>query len=124
MEPIIAYCGLKCDSCPLYLATLEQDKSQQLTMRESIVELFAKHYGLNIRPEDVADCDGCLTNTERLFSGCSDCGIRKCARAKNIESCAYCDDYACGKLREHFARYSVAEARLEEIRQLPFPLSD
>lgn len=38
MEIMLAYCGLTCDSCPIHLATLEQDKSRQQTMRESIAE--------------------------------------------------------------------------------------
>lgn len=25
MEKFIAYCGLRCDTCPVYLLTLEQD---------------------------------------------------------------------------------------------------
>jgi hypothetical protein len=115
---MIAYCGLTCDSCPIHLATLEQDKSQQQTMRESIVDQCSKLYGLSLKLEDINDCDGCRVNSERLFSGCLNCEIRKCASQKNIESCAYCCDYACGILKEHFSHDSSAQTRLEEIRHV------
>ena len=117
MEKMIAYCGLKCDTCPIHLATLEQDRSHQQTMRKSIVEKCSMHYGMNLQPEDITDCDGCRANTGRLFSGCLNCEIRKCAIEKNIESCAYCSDYACEILKKHFSLDPSAQTRLEEIRQ-------
>jgi len=116
MELLTAYCGLVCDSCPIYLVTLEQDKPRQLTIRESIAEQCTKLYGMNLKPEDITDCDRCRANTGRLFSGCLNCEIRKCAYQKNIESCAYCRDYACERLKEFFLHDSNAQTRLEDIR--------
>ena len=63
MVTMIAYCGLKCDSCPIHLATFEKDKPRQQTMREAIAEQCSKHYGMNLNPEDITDCDGCRANT-------------------------------------------------------------
>jgi len=117
METTIAYCGLTCESCPIHLATLEQDKSQQQAMRESIAEQCSEIYGMNLQLEDINDCNGCRANSGRLFSGCLNCEIRKCASQRNIESCAFCSDYACGILKEHFSHDSSAQTRLEEIRQ-------
>lgn len=117
METMIAYCGLTCDSCPIYLATLEQDKSRQQTLRESIADQCTKLYGMNLKPEDVTDCDGCRAKTGRIFSGCLDCGIRKCASLKNIDNCAYCDDYACNILKKHFSVDKSSQIKLEEIRK-------
>jgi len=113
---MIAYCGLKCDTCPIHLATLEQDRSHQQTMRESIAEQCSKLYDMNLQPEDITDCDGCRANTGRLFSGCLNCKIRKCVNKKNIESCAFCSDYVCGILKEHFTHDPTSQSRLEEIR--------
>jgi hypothetical protein len=114
---MIAYCGLTCDSCSIHLATLEKDKSQQQTMRESIVEQCSQLYGMNLQLVDITDCDGCKANSGKLFSGCWNCEIRKCASVKNIENCAYCSDYACGILKEYFSHDSSAQARLEKIRR-------
>ena len=113
---MIAYCGLSCDNCPMHLATVEEDESIKQTMRESIAEECSKHYGLNLQPEDINDCDGCWSAPERIFSGCLYCEIRKCALQKNLESCAYCSDYACNRLKEHFLLDPEAQSRLEEIR--------
>jgi hypothetical protein len=116
METMIAYCGLTCNSCPIHLATIEQDKSRQQTMRESIAEQCSELYGMNLQLEDITDCDGCRAYSGRLFSGCLNCEIRECASQKNIASCAYCNDYACVKLNEHFSHDPTAQTRLEEIR--------
>ena len=90
METMIAYCGLTCDNCPIHLATMEQDKLHQQTMRESIADECSKLYGMKMQPEDITDCDGCRAKG-RLFSGCKDCEIRKCAVSKNFKTCADCD---------------------------------
>ncbi|MBN2348644.1 MAG: DUF3795 domain-containing protein [Bacteroidales bacterium] len=116
MDTKIAYCGLKCDSCPIHLVTLEQDKSVQQTKKKSIAEECFKLYGINLKTEDITDCDGCRADSGRLFSGCKNCKIRKCARQKNIESCAYCSNYICNILREHLSHDPTAQSRLEEIR--------
>ena len=112
-----ACCGLACNTCPIYLATLETDRSRQQEMRISIAQICAKQYNMKLRPEDINDCDGCRAETGRLFSGCKDCGIRECARGKNIENCGYCAEYACDNLTEFFRHDPGARIRLEEIRK-------
>jgi hypothetical protein len=116
MNEMIAYCGLACDKCFIHLATLEQNKSRQQEMRVSIARFISEHYNMNMQAEDITDCDGCRDNSGRLFSGCLNCEIRKCAILRNLESCAYCPDYACDKLTELFGREQGAQTRLEELR--------
>lgn len=113
---MIAYCGLTCDTCPIRLATLEQDKPKQKKMRELIAKQIRKQYGMDFLSENVTDCDGCQTNAGRLFSGCLNCEIRKCAIKKNIDNCAFCNDYACDLLEKHLSLDPSAIIRLEEIR--------
>ncbi|MBN1181081.1 MAG: DUF3795 domain-containing protein [Bacteroidales bacterium] len=117
MNTMIAYCGLACESCPIHLATLETDKIKQQALRESIAEICRKHYGIHLTAKEVNDCDGCKAYSDVLFSGCRKCEIRKCAINRDLESCAFCEDYACDKLREHFSLDPGAQERLEEIRQ-------
>lgn len=114
---MIAYCGLNCNTCPIHLATIEPDQKQQQTMRESIAELCTKQYRMNLQLEDITDCDGCRADTGRLFSGCWGCEIRKCASLKHMESCAFCNDYACDILQEHFIHDPETQIRLENIRR-------
>jgi hypothetical protein len=113
---MIAYCGLKCDSCPIYLATSEPDESLRNAIRESVAEQCNKQYGMNLLAADVTDCDGCRSDTGRLFSGCRACEIRECASLKNIENCACCSYYICDRLKAFFQNEPDAQRRLDEFR--------
>jgi hypothetical protein len=117
LDIMTAYCGLACNSCPIHLATLEQDKILQKTMRAEIARQCSDIYKMKMTVEEVTDCDGCRANDGRLFSGCLKCLIRNCTHAKNIESCAFCEDFTCEKLIYHFLLDPEAKVRLEKIRQ-------
>lgn len=114
---MIAYCGLECSSCPIHLATLEQDIPRQAEMRIIIAEELSKIYGTVPKPEIITDCDGCRAENGRLFTGCADCVIRLCASGKNLINCAFCEDYACDKLMKHYAIDPGAKIRLDEVRR-------
>ncbi len=117
MPELIAYCGLNCSGCPIYLAMLETDKSKQKLMRIAIAKECSELYHMELKPEDVTDCDGCIANTGRLFSGCVNCNIRACAKEKGVENCARCLEYVCGNLMEMFVHDPDAKTRLDEIRK-------
>lgn len=117
MTEMISYCGLTCQTCPIYLATRQENKEEQLRMRSEIVKLCKEHYGINYRLEDITDCDGCRTEGGRLFSACKSCQIRKCAREKEVENCAHCTEYACEKLEAFFGTDPAAKTRLDEIKR-------
>jgi Protein of unknown function (DUF3795) len=117
MNESVAYCGLVCSTCPIHLATLEADLTRKAEMRVVIANELSRIYGTTPKPEIITDCDGCKIADGRLFTGCADCEIRKCAFARDMINCAYCDDYACDKLNRHFAVDPGAREKLEEIRQ-------
>jgi hypothetical protein len=116
MTEMIGYCGLTCQTCPIYLATRQENKEEQARMRAEIVQQCKEQYGMNYELEDITDCDGCQTEGERLFSACKNCLIRKCAREKELENCAYCTEYACGKLEAFFNTDPTAKTRLDAVR--------
>ena len=113
---MLAYCGLRCDTCPIHLATIEKDEERKFEMRVSIVEQINRQYNKDLMPEDISDCDGCKAKGGRLFTGCLGCEIRNCALQRNIESCAYCDEFGCEKLQKHFCLDPESFSRLEELR--------
>jgi hypothetical protein len=117
MTEKIAYCGLRCETCPIHLATRQENKQEQTRMRIEIVKLCQEHYGMRYRLEDITDCDGCKAETGILFRASTNCPIRKCARQKGLENCAYCAEYACGKLEAVFKTDPTARARLDETRK-------
>ncbi len=116
---MIAYCGLNCTTCQIYLATRETDTEKQRQMREQIVVAIKKYLGEEKRVEDITDCDGCKAQSGRLYSNCRKCQIRKCASEKDLENCAYCSDYTCDKLSKFFdseGEQAGAKRRLDEIK--------
>lgn len=116
MTEMIAYCGLTCPTCPIYLATRQENKAEQARMRSEIVYLCKEHYGMSYALEDITDCDGCQAEGERLFSACKNCPIRKCAREKELENCAHCSEYACETLEVFFRSDPTAKTHLDAIR--------
>jgi hypothetical protein len=115
MPVTIAYCGLICHTCPIYLATRQENKEEQVNMRIEIVRQCRERYGMNYRLADITDCDGCRTDGGGLFSGRGSCFIRKCARQKGLENCAFCTEYFCEQLGAHFKTDPTAQKRLEQI---------
>ena len=116
MTEMVAYCGLPCQTCPIYLATRQENIEEQAIMRVEIVRLCKEQYGMDYELEDISDCDGCQTDGERLFSSCKNCLIRKCSRERMLKNCAYCAEYACGKLEAFFREDPIAKTRLDAIR--------
>ncbi len=117
INPLTAYCGLRCDSCPIYLASREINREKRSAMRIRIAKEINERYHMTLKPEDITDCDGCTTQSGRLYPGCSQCEIRKCAQRKECITCAHCSEYPCDHLRKFFVREPEAQKCLDEIRK-------
>jgi len=120
MNESLAYCGLLCNGCPIYLATKEVNTTLKARMKSVIAQMSKELYGLDQKPEDITDCDGCWSANDRLFPGCLQCQIRICAREKELENCAYCIDYPCGKLNDVFKSDPAAKMRLDFIKRINY----
>lgn len=110
---MIAFCGLSCTDCPVFIATQSDDDNERIRVAELWSKKFFK---TQIKPEEI-NCDGCKTESGRLFSHCKVCEIRKCGQEKNIDNCAYCNEYPCRKLSIVFDANPGAKSKLEEIRK-------
>lgn len=117
MNEALAYCGLVCQTCPIYLATREKNATERRRMRTAIARLCREHYGMEYTPEDISDCDGCRTENGRLFTACRSCAVRKCARQRGLENCAFCSEYVCDRLEAIFNMDPAARKRLDELRE-------
>ena len=111
MEEMISFCGLLCNECGAFIATQNDDDEK----RAEVAEQWSKQYHADLKPEDI-NCDGCISNSERLFGHCRVCEIRKCGKGKAIDNCAHCDEYACEKLEKIFQMVPDAKKRLDEIK--------
>lgn len=110
MPKIIACCGLVCSSCPVFIATQNDDDNA----REKTAVFFSKKYGFDFKPEDI-NCDGCLSEGGRLIAHCSICEIRKCCREKGIENCVICKNQPCGILVRFHELSADAKASFEAL---------
>jgi hypothetical protein len=69
---------------------------------------------IQFKPEDI-DCRGCKSDV--LSGWCRKiCKIRPCAEERKVWTCAHCDDYPCGKLKEFLSNEPVATENLRKIR--------
>ena len=122
MEKMIGYCGVDCSKCAPFIAKKKNDDA----LRRKYAEEQSKFFEMTILPESI-NCDGCLVEGEHL-GYCNACEIRRCCSEKNLENCAYCDEYVCGELEKVYTVMcevfrksinNVAEAKinLDEIRK-------
>ena len=55
MDEIISYCGLSCQTCPIYLATRETNKKRKEKIIYEIIDKCKELYGLDYKFEDIND---------------------------------------------------------------------
>jgi hypothetical protein len=87
MKDMIGYCGLDCEKCDAYLATMNNDQA----LREKTAKLWAELNNAPILPEHI-NCEGCRTNGTKTVFCDSLCGIRQCALKKGVSTCGDCSE--------------------------------
>ena len=87
MKDMIAYCGLDCEKCDAYIATLNADRE----LREKPPKLWAELNNAPILPEHI-NCEGCRGDGIKTLYCDSLCAIRRCALEKGVATCGDCTD--------------------------------
>ena len=87
MNTMIAYCGLDCETCDAYLATLHDDQA----LREKTAKLWTELNQVQILPEQIC-CEGCRADGRKTVYCESLCGIRRCALKKGVTTCGDCPE--------------------------------
>ena len=87
MKNMIAYCGLDCEKCDAYLATIHNDYA----LREKTARLWAELNHAPILPEHI-NCEGCRADGVKTVYCESYCSIRQCALKKGETKCGSCAD--------------------------------
>ncbi|MCR4911588.1 MAG: DUF3795 domain-containing protein [Bacilli bacterium] len=92
---LIAYCGLNCEECEAYIATINNDDK----LREKVAKEWSIANEVVIAKEMI-NCEGCRANGKR-FPFCDKmCPIRLCGIAKEVETCGDCEKLkTCEKLK-------------------------
>lgn len=87
MRDMIAYCGLDCEKCDAYLATINDDQG----LREKTAKLWSELNNAPILPEHI-NCEGCRVDGIKTVYCDSLCGIRQCALKKGVKTCGSCQE--------------------------------
>lgn len=82
---MIAYCGLDCESCDAYIATIHDDQE----LRENTAARWSELNNATILPEHI-NCEGCRSEGVKTVYCDSLCPIRQCAAAKDVSTCGDC----------------------------------
>lgn len=104
----LAYCGLNCNECPIYLVSISQNTAKQIKL--------AKEYSTDtceFSKEDMY-CMGCYSDTvsEKM---CKNCEIRKCGVEKDCKNCAECIDFPCTILKKCLGENSDSLSNLKQL---------
>lgn len=109
MRKFIGYCGLDCEKCDAYLATIHNDDA----LREKTAKLWAELNQAPILPEHI-NCQGCRMDGVKTVYCDALCAIRKCAMSKGAEPCGACPEMAaCGTLAAITANNPEAKKNLQ-----------
>ena len=87
MKNMIAYCGLDCEKCDAYLATINDDQA----LREKTAKLWSELNNAPILPEHI-NCEGCRVDGAKTVYCDSLCAIRQCALKKSVATCGDCPE--------------------------------
>lgn len=85
MKNMIGYCGLDCEKCDAYLATIYDDNA----LREKTAKLWAALNNAPILPEHI-NCDGCRMDGKKTVFCQHLCKVRQCALEKAMPTCGSC----------------------------------
>lgn len=110
MNKMMAYCGLLCSECPAYIATVNNDA----VLREKTAAEWSKNFKADIKADDI-NCLGCKSQGT-VFSHCNICEIRACSKDNQLNNCAECVNYGCGKLETVLQYVPEARERLEKLK--------
>ena len=106
----IAYCGLKCKECPIFIATATNDDSMKIKL--------AKEYsteGCTFNKEDMT-CFGCHSEQIKDSKMCGDCKIRNCTNNINIDNCAECSSFPCSLIDTYVPIGSENRETLDRLK--------
>ena len=113
MEHNIAFCGLDCEACDAYLATIRDDQA----LREKTARLWAELNQAPILPEHI-NCTGCRGGGVKTIFCQQLCAIRRCALQRGVPSCGRCPELErCAELGRFFQQNPQARQNLENERR-------
>lgn len=119
-KPELAYCGLNCETCPVFIATANDDGDLRRRTAEEWSQTYAAYLGnRKLLPVEMV-CSGCKSDGAH-FVGCMNCPIKACNQGKGFATCASCSDYeTCEMLKGFFTflNHKSAKDNLDKLRSM------
>ena len=113
MKNPIGYCGLNCETCEAYLATVKNDDA----LREKVARRWSELNHAVITPEMIR-CAGCRADGVKTIYCESLCPVRQCAQGRRYETCGSCNRMeACEKVGAIHKNNAQARRNLKEFCQ-------
>ncbi len=117
----VTYCGLYCGLCSHH----NRIPKQAETLRESMRKEGYEHWGKGL-PGFEAFWDFLKLLVESEFNGgcrggkCGSpfCSIRKCAQAKGVDVCPFCDEYPCRRIESLAKGYIMMPADAKRMKEI------
>jgi len=106
---LIAYCGINCTTCPLYMATMNNDA----LMKQEISLKWGKLYNRLIDIKDM-ECYGCKSSKKFCLS--NECNITTCNISKGIETCSQCSTYPCERINKFYEWQENNDTNVEIVK--------
>lgn len=91
MNELVAYCGINCADCQLYIATMNNDTQ----LKKEISLRWGKLYNRTFDIEDM-QCYGCKSGKKIFLS--KKCDITPCNINKGNDTCRQCENYPCERI--------------------------
>ena len=118
---LVTYCGLYCGLC----SARGRVRRQAETLRQSMAKDGYDVWGANLPGfQEFWTFLGDLCDPEKACPGCRQgggppfCSIRKCARERDVDVCAFCDEFPCRRIESIGKGYPTLIAdgkRMKEI---------
>jgi len=109
-------CGIYCETCDIRVA----GKTGDVEAQTKIAKWIEDNCNTECRPEQI-HCCGCRGPVDGDQHWSADCTVLKCARAREVTTCAHCGEFAECTTLEGFYRggdYESARATLLRIREV------
>ena len=111
MKDSLAYCGLDCQKCDAWIATMNDDDQ----LRNEVAAAWSRLNNVLILPEMIY-CDGCKEVGRKTIYCESICQVRQCAIDQGYHTCAECFQLEhCQKI---LPILSSSKAATENFKQL------
>lgn len=109
MKEEIAYCGLQCHLCPLFIATMNND----ITMKKTLAKEYSSD--TNVFTLEDMSCMGCHNPSSATTKMCGDCKIRACASSHDLVTCAECNQFPCSIIDQYAPAGSDHRSMLDRL---------